>query len=192
MSPCEGTGVCPPCEGTGVCPPCEGTGVCPPCEGTGVCPHEKGLVYPPCKGTGVCSQCEGTGVCPPSEGTGVCPPLPANLEELRQRIIAALQTVTQDMLQLFGRSWSTELTCAVSLAERILIICEIGYEIHISLNLSLTFGGIIPYCYAISLFSIINLDHDVSVIFTLQIILIISKHPAYIYIVNYIKSHNTK
>ena len=36
-----------------------------------------------------------------------------------------------------------ELTCAVSQAERILNMCEIGYEIHISLNFSFKFGGII-------------------------------------------------
>ena len=33
------------------------------------------------------------------EGTGVCPPLPANLGDLKQIIITALQAVTQDMLQ---------------------------------------------------------------------------------------------
>ena len=65
------------------------------------------------------------------EGSGVCAPLPANLEELKQIITTALQTVTKDMLQrvwteleyrydvccvsdVFGRSWSTDMTCAVS------------------------------------------------------------------------------
>ena len=38
----------------------------------------------------------------------------------------------------------TKLTCAVSQAERILNMCEIGYDIHISLNFSFKFGGIIP------------------------------------------------
>ena len=33
--------------------------------------------------------------------------------------------------------------CAMSQAERILNIFEIGYEIHISLNFSFRFGGII-------------------------------------------------
>ena len=37
----------------------------------------------------------------------------------------------------------TEKMCAVSQAERILNMCEIGYEIHISLNFSFKFGGII-------------------------------------------------
>ena len=33
------------------------------------------------------------------EGTGVCSPLPVSLEERRQRITTALQTVNRDMLQ---------------------------------------------------------------------------------------------
>ena len=37
----------------------------------------------------------------------------------------------------------TELTCAVSQAERMLNMCEIGYIIHISLNFSFYLGGII-------------------------------------------------
>ena len=37
----------------------------------------------------------------------------------------------------------TELTCAVSQAERILSMCEICYEIHLSQNFSFKFGGII-------------------------------------------------
>ena len=37
----------------------------------------------------------------------------------------------------------TELTCAVPQVERILDMCEISYEIHISLNFSFIFGGII-------------------------------------------------
>ena len=37
----------------------------------------------------------------------------------------------------------TELTRAVSRAERILNMCKIGYEIHIALNFSFIFGGII-------------------------------------------------
>ena len=37
----------------------------------------------------------------------------------------------------------TELTCAVSQAEHILSMCEIGYEIDISLNSTFKFGGII-------------------------------------------------
>ena len=43
----------------------------------------------------------------------------------------------------------TELTCAVSLAGRILNICEIGKEIYISLNFSFKFGGIIPMMFII-------------------------------------------
>ena len=84
-------------------------------------------------------------------------PLPANPEELKQRITTALHTVTHDMTgyvkglvyaplflqtqrnlsreslrhctllpmtccSVLERSWSTKLTCAVSQAERILII----------------------------------------------------------------------
>ena len=37
----------------------------------------------------------------------------------------------------------TELTCAVSQTGRILNMREIGFEIHISLNFSFTFGGMI-------------------------------------------------
>ena len=37
----------------------------------------------------------------------------------------------------------TELTCAVSQAECILKMCEIGYIIHISLNFSFKFGGLV-------------------------------------------------
>ena len=49
------------------------------------------------------------------------PPLIANLDEFRQRISTALQTQ----------------------ADRILDICEIGHEIHISLNFSFKVGSII-------------------------------------------------
>ena len=45
----------------------------------------------------------------------------------------------------------TELACAVSHTERILSMCEIGYEIHISLNFSFKFGGII--------FILLNIKH---------------------------------
>ena len=43
----------------------------------------------------------------------------------------------------------TGLTCVVSQTERILIMCEIGYEFHISLNSSFKFGGIILILYNI-------------------------------------------
>ena len=33
------------------------------------------------------------------KGLVFVPPLPANIEEMKQRIIAALETVTEDMLQ---------------------------------------------------------------------------------------------
>ena len=46
------------------------------------------------------------------------------------------------------RIW-TELTCAVSLAGRILNMCQIGYDIHISLNFSFEFGGIILMLFII-------------------------------------------
>ena len=65
------------------------------------------------------------------------PPLPVNLEELRQRISTALQTVIQDMLQ---RVWE----------ELEYQIFEIGYEIHISLNFSIKFGAIIFSLFTIT------------------------------------------
>ena len=37
-----------------------------------------------------------------SEDPGLCPPLPANVNELKQRITIALETVAQDMLH---RAW---------------------------------------------------------------------------------------
>ena len=45
----------------------------------------------------------------------------------------------------------TELTCAVSQAERILNMCEIGYEIHISLNSSFILDGIILMSFNVRL-----------------------------------------
>ena len=43
----------------------------------------------------------------------------------------------------------TELTCDVSQAERILNMCDISYEIHISHNFSFKFGGIILILFII-------------------------------------------
>ena len=43
----------------------------------------------------------------------------------------------------------TVLTCAVSQAEHILNMCEICYEIHISLSFSFQFGGIIHILFNI-------------------------------------------
>ena len=43
----------------------------------------------------------------------------------------------------------TELTCAVSQAKRILNMCEISYEIHISQNLPFQCGGIILILFKI-------------------------------------------
>ena len=68
------------------------------------------------------------------------------------------ESLDNDALQATNRSahndngqakTQTELTCAVSQAERIFNICEIGYEIHISLKLSSKFGGIIPILFSI-------------------------------------------
>ena len=42
-----------------------------------------------------------------------------------------------------------EYTCAVSQAERILNMCVFGYEIHIFLNFSFKFGGIILILFII-------------------------------------------
>ena len=56
----------------------------------------------------------------------------------------ALQDATRSGHNVRGQAKEqTELTCAVSLAERILNMSEIGYEIHTSLNFSFKFGGII-------------------------------------------------
>ena len=58
------------------------------------------------------------------------------------------ETLDNETLQTTARSdhngkeqtkAQTELTCAVSQAERILNICEMSYEIHISLNFSFKF-----------------------------------------------------
>ena len=43
----------------------------------------------------------------------------------------------------------TDLTCAVSQAERMLNMCEIGNEIHISLIFSFIFGGIVLILFKI-------------------------------------------
>ena len=67
------------------------------------------------------------------------PPLPAILEELRQRMTTTLQTVAQDTQQ---RVWE-ELDYRIDVSrvswERTLSI----FEIHIYMNFSLKFGGII-------------------------------------------------
>ena len=56
----------------------------------------------------------------------------------------ALQATTRSGHYARGQAKAqTGLTCAVSQAERILNMCEIGYEIHLSLNFSFKFGGII-------------------------------------------------
>ena len=69
------------------------------------------------------------------------PPLPANLAELKQTMATTLQTATQDMLQRIWEELEYRIDmCRVS---GILNIFEIGYEIHISLNFSFKFGGII-------------------------------------------------
>ena len=80
---------------------------------------------------------------------------------------------------VFGRNWSTELTCALSQEERILNIFEIGYEIHMSLNFSFCFGGIILILFNIRPVWFIILDHIVSVMFTSQMISSFMKHPIY-------------
>ena len=62
------------------------------------------------------------------------------------------ETLDYETLQATARSGhkgrgqakaQTVLTCAVSQAERMLNVCEIGYEIHIYLSFSFKFGGII-------------------------------------------------
>ena len=55
-----------------------------------------------------------------------------------------LQATTRSGLNDRGQAKAqTELTCAVYQAERIFHMCEIGYEILISLNFSFKFGGLI-------------------------------------------------
>ena len=49
------------------------------------------------------------------------------LEEIKQRIITALQLLPETCCCVFGRSWSTKLTRAVSQADRILNVLEISY-----------------------------------------------------------------
>ena len=48
-----------------------------------------------------------------------------------------------------GEKYLDRIVSAMSKAERILSMCEIGYEIHISMNFSLKFGGIIPILFNI-------------------------------------------
>ena len=68
------------------------------------------------------------------KGLVYVPPLPANLEELKEIITTALQTATKTCCSMLGRSWSTELMCAVPQVGHILNIFDVGYIIHISLN----------------------------------------------------------
>ena len=67
------------------------------------------------------------------------------------------ETLDNEILQTISRlghngrgqaKAQTELTCAVSQAEQILNMCEIGDEIHISLNISFQCGGIILILYS--------------------------------------------
>ena len=61
-----------------------------------------------------------------------------------------LQAVTRSGHSSRGQAIEqTELTCAVSQAESILNMCKIVYEIHISLDLSNKFGGVIPVLFNI-------------------------------------------
>ena len=64
------------------------------------------------------------------------PPLPASLEELRQRFTTALQTVAKDMLLRVLEELEYQIDVCVSQAEHILNIFEIGYDIHASPNFS--------------------------------------------------------
>jgi hypothetical protein len=41
------------------------------------------------------------------------PPLPHALQELKQRIITAVTTIEEDLLEKYGRNWIIDLTCAV-------------------------------------------------------------------------------
>ena len=59
------------------------------------------------------------------KGLVFVPPLPANIEEMKQRITAALETVTEDMLQQIGHELEYRLdVCTVTQAALILNIDE--------------------------------------------------------------------
>ena len=60
----------------------------------------------------------------------------------------SLQATTRSGHNGTGQAKSqNELTYALSQSEHIFNMREIGYEIHISLNLSIKYGGIIPILY---------------------------------------------
>ena len=66
----------------------------------------------------------------------------AHLEETYDN--ETLQTTARSIHNGRGHAQGlTKLTFAVSQAEHILNMCEIGYEIHISLNFSLKFGVVV-------------------------------------------------
>ena len=71
-----------------------------------------------------------------------------NPDSTTSSLVHRKETLDNETLQATTRSGQygrrqakaqTELTYAVSQAERILNMCEIGYEIHISLNLTIKF-----------------------------------------------------
>jgi len=69
------------------------------------------------------------------------PPLPANVNELKQSITIALETVTQDMLHRVWEKLDYRLdVCRVTGGEHI-NICEIFYEIHVPLYFLFKFAG---------------------------------------------------
>ena len=65
---------------------------------------------------------------------GLCPSSSCKPEELKQKITTALKTVTQDILKRVWEALSTDLTCAVLQAVRVMNICETSHGIHVPLN----------------------------------------------------------
>ena len=109
------------------------------------------------------------------KGLVYVPPLPAYLEELKQSHHHIADCYPRHAAVWLGGAGVT--TWAVSQAKSILNICEI----HISQNFSFKFGGIILTFSTLNVFSFINHDHIVSVIFASKMISNVSKHPVYIY-----------
>ena len=66
--------------------------------------------------------------------------IPVTINELKQRIISALDNVTGDICHsVFGKNLTTDMTCAVSQEAHILNTCEIGHRINKSLKFCFKF-----------------------------------------------------
>ena len=87
---------------------------------------------------------------------------------------------------MFKKSRSTDFTCAVSQAVRILNICKTFHEIQVPLNFLFKFTGINFFWSTLNLFNFIWFDYVVSVIFTCQMMSNFLKHPVYTGVYTYI------